>query len=359
MRASPHTPSLIHNNLKYAVESQIRHHNLDPSSALILVSPSSPTSSTISTASILSAIDRHAESLALILLPAIQYYTGQYFDVATITAHAHKHNIPVGWDLAHAVGNVELRLHDWDVDFAAWCNYKYLNSGPGAIAGAFVHGRHGAVVDPRDPAYRPRLSGWWGADKATRFAMDNVFVPRAGAAGWQLSNPSALDLTAVLASLEIFEQTSMARLRSKSVRLTGYLEVLLLHAHRSTTTDDGATQLDADGQLPYDIITPANPAERGAQLSIRLRPGLLDGVMEELESRGVVVDERRPDVVRVAPAPLYNTFVEVWEFVRIWTEACERVNGGKKNAEEKEGEVMQSSVSLEGGREDKGWESVK
>jgi len=276
---------------------------------MILAEPPSSSRPILSTSAILDLISTHATSTALILLPAVQFYTGQYFDIARITAHAHSHGIPIGWDCAHAVGNVDLKLHDWNVDFAAWCTYKYLNSGPGAIAGLFVHEKHGKVdMNNTHEPFTPRLSGWWGADKDTRFQMTNEFVPRQGAAGFQLSNPSALDLAANTASLEIFHMTSMAALRQKSTALTTYLEILLLHY--PAEQDD----------RPFEIISPSNPEERGAQLSIRLKHGLLDEVLKYLQEHGVVTDERKPDVIRVAPAPLYNSYVDVWVFVEVFFE---------------------------------------
>ncbi|KAI9673410.1 MAG: Kynureninase (L-kynurenine hydrolase) [Caeruleum heppii] len=300
---------------QYAVESQIRHHDLDPSMSMILIEPESQDNPTLTTAQILSIIDHHASTTALIFLPGVQYYTGQYFDIATITAHAHSKGLLIGWDLAHAAGNVELRLHDWDVDFAVWCNYKYLNAGPGTIGALFVHERHGRV--DRDlvqssggaQGFRPRLCGWWGGDKSVRFQMRNQFLPIPGAAGYQVGNPSALDLTAVSASLAVFALTDMAALRRKSCLLTSYLELLLLRSPHTAP-------LLSDRHHPrFRIITPADPATRGAQLSIRLEPGLLDEVMRVLaQEEGVVVDERKPDVVRVAPAPLYNSFADCWGF---------------------------------------------
>jgi kynureninase len=210
-----------------------------------------------------------------------------------------------------------------------------MNGGPGVIGGLFVHERHGTVsaTSPDKapegftdgdvgseaeelPTYRPRLSGWWGSDKASRFKMDNIFVPIPGASGWQLSNPSALDMTAVMASLDIFSLTTMEQLREKSLRLTGYLEERLLRYPEESR--------------PYTIITPANPAERGAQLSVLLKPGMLDTVMEVLEDEGVVVDERRPDVVRAAPSPLYNSYMDVHRFVQVFHEACKKAVGNLK-----------------------------
>ncbi|KAK3060080.1 hypothetical protein LTS18_009398, partial [Coniosporium uncinatum] len=230
----------------YAILSQLAHHNIDPENMITITPPSG--AHTLFTSHILSTIDEHASSTALILLPGIQFYTGQFFDIQRITAHAHSHGITCGWDLAHAAGNVPLQLHAWDVDFAAWCSYKYLNSGPGAIAGLFVHEKHGKVTSADAGGYLPRLSGWWGSDVGSRFKMENQFVPIPGAAGWQLSNPSAIDATAVLASLSVFGTTSMEELRRKSLGLTGYLEGLL-------------KQADGMGTL-YDIITPGNPEER-------------------------------------------------------------------------------------------------
>lgn len=327
----------------------------------------------------MTVIDEHASATALILLPGVQYYTGQHLDISTITAHAHSHGIIIGWDLAHAVGNVELHLHDWDVDFAVWCSYKYLNGGPGAIAGLFVHGKHGQVdktgMGGGKVEYRHRLSGWWGGDKATRFQMGNrmsmilgaalcdvrlgrtlvsgfsekaltiytEFVPIPGAAGFQVGNPSALAICPLLASLEVFGLTSMSAIRKKSIELTSYLEELLRRSDSEGATD-GTTQL-------YRIITPANPAERGAQLSILLKPGLLEGVMTDLEDQGVVVDERKPDVIRVAPAPLYNSFRDVWDFVNIFRLACIKVEKGAVQHGE-------GSAAL-GGTDDKGWSQIK
>ncbi|RAO70208.1 uncharacterized protein BHQ10_006220 [Talaromyces amestolkiae] len=305
----------------YAVESQIRLHNFDPATSMVLIEPEDAEKPILSTEQILRVIDENASDTALIFLPGIQFYTGQYFDIKTITAHAHSKGIPIGWDCAHAVGNVELQLHDWDVDFAVWCHYKYVNSGPGAMAGLFVHEKHGIVKlgeeTGESPSYHPRLAGWWGHDKETRFQMNNKFVPQEGAAGYQISNPSVLDLSAVASSLEIFNQATMPALRQKSLELTGYLEHLLL----KYPLDDPSTSNDKD-QRPFTIITPSDPSSRGAQLSILLQPGLLDKVLEILEEEGVVIDERKPNVVRVAPAPLYNTFTDVWEFHRVFVLAC-------------------------------------
>lgn len=273
----------------------------------------------ISTEKVLSLIDEHAEETALLLLPGIQYYSGQLFDMQRITAYAKERGIVVGWDLAHAAGNVELRLHDWDVDFAVWCTYKYINGGPGSIAGAFVHEKHGKVDGSQEASgthsFRHRLAGWYGGDLSVRFNMDKNFQPTPGASGFQVSNPSAIDLASLSAALSVFNQTSMAALRSKSLVLTAYAEHLLTEI----LADDSG---DSDGQgAPFRILTPHNPSERGAQLSVLLRPGLLERVGQALVANGVVCDQRKPDVIRVAPVPMYCTFSDVWKFVRIFREA--------------------------------------
>lgn len=298
----------------YAVESQVRWHGLDPARSMVKLEPDAGTA-LIPTDRVLRAIDEHADETALLLLPGIQYYSGQLFDMATITVHARARGIVVGWDLAHAAGNVELRLHDWGVDFACWCTYKYLNAGPGAIAGAFVHERHGAVewaADGAGPAYRPRLMGWYGGDKSVRFNMDNLFVPTPGAAGFQLSNPSALDLASLAAALSVFDKTSMRDLRSKALVLTAYAEHLL---HQILARAPAA-------ETPlFRLLTPADPAQRGTQLSVLLREGLLEGVARALEENGVVCDKRKPDVIRIAPVPLYCSFSDVWKFMQILSAA--------------------------------------
>ncbi|KZF22741.1 kynureninase [Xylona heveae TC161] len=346
----------------YAVESQIRHHNFNVDDSMLLIEPDSAEHPTLSTEKILSIIDRHASTTALLLLPGIQYYTGQYFDIPLITAHAHSKGIMVGWDLAHAVGNVDVRLHDWNVDFAVWCNYKYMNSGPGAIAGMFVHEKHGKVdmeqLQSGQGGYRPRLTGWWGGDKSIRFKMANRFVPIPGAAGFQVSNPSALDLTSVLASLEIFHKTTMKDLRAKSIKLTGYLEYLLNQACSSLLSENEKDTSSIKSALPFSIITPTDPHFRGAQLSVRLSPDMLELVMVELEKHGVVVDERRPDVIRVAPTPLYNTFTDVWNFVHIFQDACShaqtQLGDGRDPADVgKDGTLMRDT------EDQKGWKEIK
>jgi kynureninase len=341
----------------YAVHSAIHHHNLHPSKALVIIEPSDPEKHYYSTAQVMRTIKAHASSTALLLLPGIHFYSGQYFDIPVITSFAHSLGITVGWDLAHAAGNVPLKLHDWSIDFAVWCTYKYLNAGPGAIAGMFVHSKHSRVSPPLEEGskewreaekrgdmdaqlgYRRRLSGWWGSDKGSRFRMENRFVPIPGAAGWQVSNPSVLDTTSVIASLEVFNQVGMERLRERSVRLTEYLEWLLLN-----------WDMHDLGERPYILLTPSNREERGAQISVKLEEGLLEDVMESLEEDGVVVDERRPDVVRVAPAPLYNSFEDCWRFMYFFHKALVKAKG--KKGSEKGGMMVEG---LEG---PKGWNEI-
>ncbi|KAK4115279.1 kynureninase [Canariomyces notabilis] len=305
----------------FAVETQLRHHGLDPATSMVTIESQTSKDNVFTTEEILSVIAAHADTTALLLLPGIQYYTGQLLDVARITSFARERGIFVVWDLAHAVGNVPLALHDWDVDAAAWCSYKYLNGGPGCIGGMFVHDRNSAVTrlisdEKPEEGYTNRLAGWWGNDKGSRFVMANRFHPVQGAAGFQLSNPSILDITSLCASLEVFELAGgMARLRDKSVRLTGFLEELLVKDY-----GDGGIIGEEERRL-FRVITPSDPDQRGAQLSLLLDEGLLETVMRELERRAVIVDERKPNVIRVAPAPLYNTFEECVEFVEAFKEA--------------------------------------
>jgi kynureninase len=222
----------------------------------------------------------------------VNYYTGQAFEMDRITEAGHKAGTMVGFDLAHAAGNLEMSMHDWGVDFAVWCCYKYLNAGPGAVAGAFVHERHARSFD------LPRFSGWWGHDKATRFLMGPDYVPIPGAEGWQISNPPILQMAALRASLEIFNEAGMSALRSKSRLLTGYLEYLL----------------DEIGDERISVITPHDPDQRGCQLSIRVK-NADKSLFEAITTRGVIADWREPDVIRVAPVPLYNSFGDVYMLV--------------------------------------------
>ncbi len=278
---------------RYALESQVRFHGFDPATDLIEVQPGADGLFGMET--IAEAIETHGHRLALVLWPGVQYRTGEAFDLAAITRLGHKAGAIVGFDLAHAVGNLPLQLHDSDADFAVWCHYKYLNSGPGAVAGAFVHARH-ASTD------RPRFAGWWGHDQATRFQMGPEFRPTPGADGWQQSNPPILGLAPLRASLDLFTDAGMPALRAKSEALTGYLETLI----RSHLDD------------VLDIVTPSEPARRGAQLSLRVRGGRDQGraLFEDLAANGVLGDWREPDVIRISPAPLYNTHADVLRFAR-------------------------------------------
>lgn len=257
--------------------------------------------STLRTEDIVATIREHGDEIALVLLGGVNYYTGQAFDFEAITRAGHEVGAVVGFDCAHAAGNLDLRLHDWDVDFAAWCSYKYLNAGPGGIAGVFVHERHAERFD------LPRFAGWWGHDKETRFLMGDEFHPMCGAEGWQISNPPILQMAALRASLEIFHEAGMSNLRMKSEVLTAYLEFLLKEIETER----------------IEIITPADPKQRGCQLSIRVRESdhsLFDAISEA----GVIADWREPDVIRVAPAPLYNSFTDVYKFSRILRSCLER-----------------------------------
>ncbi|KAI9053232.1 hypothetical protein LZ554_002199 [Drepanopeziza brunnea f. sp. 'monogermtubi'] len=299
----------------FAIESQILQHGFDPKENMIMIGPEDGTFE-VTTESILKIIDEHAESTALLLLPGIQYYTGQFFDIKTITAYAQAKGLIVGWDLAHAVGNVPLQLHDWNVDFAVWCTYKYLNSGPGGVGGFYVHERHGKVDysegQEKRPTYRHRLAGWYGGDQVGRMNMKNEFRPSPGASGYQVSTSSTVELASLSGSLSVFAQTSMSDIRKKSVMITGYLEHLL---HASPHYERNFT-----------IITPSNPDWRGTQLSVMFTAGKLDTVSAMLDEAGIVADKRKPDVMRVAPVPLYNTYAEVYEFVKILNEALDKFN---------------------------------
>jgi kynureninase len=267
---------------RHATASQVAFHGFDPSTDLIEVAADEP-NGTISMAAIERAIDENRDRLALVLWPGVQYRTGQAFDLKAIA------------ELAHGVGNLELALHDSDADFAAWCHYKYVNSGPGAVAGAFVHERH-ARED------LPRFAGWWGHDPGTRFRMGPEFVPAEGADGWQLSNPPILSMAPLRASLELFDRAGMPALRAKSRSLTGYLEALI----------------DARLADVLQIVTPRDEVRRGCQLSLRVHGGRDRGraLFDHLATRGVLGDWREPDVIRISPAPLYNTHADVLRFVR-------------------------------------------
>ncbi|WP_201315557.1 kynureninase [Dyella sp. EPa41] len=278
---------------RYALESQVRFHGFDPATALIELESDEP-NGTISMEAIERVLAEHGSRIALVMLPGIQYRTGQAFDLAAITRLANRHGCMVGFDLAHAVGNLPMQLHDSGADFAIWCSYKYLNSGPGAVGGAFVHERHARTT-------LPRFAGWWGHDKTTRFQMGPQFEPTYGADGWQLSNPPILALAPLRVSLEIFRRAGMQRLRDKSLRLTGYLE-WLVHSEL--------------GQA-LEVVTPRDPERRGAQLSIRVLGGRERGrsLFEHLMEHGIIGDWREPDVIRISPTPLYNRFADCMAFV--------------------------------------------
>jgi len=279
----------------YAIKTQIAHHGLAPGNALILTQPRKG-EFTIQTEDIVDLIEKHADQLAVVMFAGVNFFTGQLFDIKRITAAAQADGIVVGFDLAHAVGNAPLKLHDWNVDFAVWCSYKYLNAGPGAVAGAFVHERHATNTK------LPRFAGWFGNDPNTRFRLhlEPEFIPVASADGWQISNPPIFSMAPLRASLAIFDEArGMESLRAKSTRLTSYLEFLL-------------TEI---GSRKFTVITPRNPDERGCQLSILAHENPKE-LLKELETAGVKCDFREPNVIRVAPTPLYNTFHEVWRFTR-------------------------------------------
>jgi len=283
----------------YAIKSQIAHHGFGPNESLLLARAREG-EHTIRQEDIAALLEKHGHETAFVLLAGVNFFSGQLVYCAEITAAARKRGCMVGIDLAHAAGNVPLALHDWKVDFAVWCSYKYLNSGPGAVAGAFVHERHATNRE------LPRFAGWWGNDPATRFRMhlEPDFVPVASADSWQLSNPPILALAPLRTSLAIFDEAGgMEKLRAKSLRLTGYLELLL-------------------DQMPsriFSVITPRQPNERGAQLSILVHEHPKE-LFKKLEAAGVKTDFREPNVIRVAPVPLYNTFHEVWRFAQILSE---------------------------------------
>jgi kynureninase len=282
---------------QYAVKSQIRFHGFDPTSSLLELTPREG-ESCMRDEDIESLIESEGESIALILLGGVNYVTGQAFDMASITKAGQRKGCVVAFDLAHAAGNIPLHLHDWGADFAVWCNYKYLNGGPGCVGGCFVHERHAHALD------LPRFAGWWGHEESSRFQMGPDFHPMAGAEGWQLSNPPILALAALRASLEIFSEIGVERLRSKSIMLTGYLQFLLEQQNCSR----------------FSIITPREPSKRGAQLSIRL-VGAGRKLCDRLAAEGTIGDWREPDIFRVAPMPLYNSYQDVYRFVQRFSAA--------------------------------------
>jgi len=280
---------------QYALESQVRFHGLSPEDAIIEVAPREG-EHTIRHEDIIALINEHADQLAMVMIGGVNYYSGQLFNMKDITAKAHEAGAVCGFDLAHAAGNVILNLHDWGVDFAAWCSYKYLNSSPGGVSGMFVHQRH------ENKPELPRFAGWWGYDKETRFEMKPGFVPMKGAEGWQLSNAPILGMAAHLASLDIFEEVGMDALRTKSLALTDYLEKII----------QDVAERNAE-HCEFEIITPNNPEERGAQLSILLH-GKGKSVHDSLTKQGVIADWREPNVIRIAPVPMYNSFEDIYRF---------------------------------------------
>ncbi len=286
---------------RYAVASQVKLHGFDPGEAISVVNPRQG-ETLIRHEDIEAILEQEGKQTALVLLGGINYYTGQFFDLKRITEAGHRQGCVVGFDLAHAAGNVELSLHNSGADFAAWCSYKYLNAGPGSLAALFVHEKHAHNFDI------PRFAGWWGHNKSTRFNMRYDFDPIPGAEGWQHSNPPILSLAAVKASLDIFDMATMPALRRKSVKLTGYLEFLL------NKVEDERIR----------IITPADPDERGCQLSIQMR-NTDKRLFEMLSEKGVIADWREPDVVRVAPVPLYNSYQDVFDFAELVKECLGKI----------------------------------
>ena len=277
---------------RYAMQSQLRFHGNDPNEDLIILEPDY--GEFISMSAIMNYLNNYGEEIALVLIGGVNYYTGQAFDMAAITDKAQNCGCRVGFDLAHAAGNIKLNLHEWGVDFAAWCGYKYLNGGPGAPSGVFIHERHLGRTDI------PRFEGWWGHEKSTRFDMLEDYNPLETVEAWQLSNPPILSMAALLASLEIFQEAGMKSLRQKSEKLTSYLELLI----------------NSEFEKQIEIITPISIQSRGCQLSLRLLKPVSD-ITKRLNERGVLCDWREPDVIRVAPVPLYNSFEDCYNFVEI------------------------------------------
>ena len=283
---------------RYAVTSQILFHGGDPARDLIILQPAAG-SDEILPEDIEATIRQHGDEIALIMMGGVNYYTGQAFDLKTITRLGHQYGCVVGFDLAHAAGNLDLNLHEDGPDFAAWCSYKYLNGGPGALGGVFVHQRHENNFD------LPRFTGWWGHDKKTRFTMPDDFVPMPGAEGWQLSNPPIFAMAAMRASLDLFQEVGMARLNQKSAQLTGYLTELIQAADIPGIT----------------LITPIDASNRGCQISLRVK-GAEKALFNRITAAGVIADWREPDVIRVAPVPFYNSFEDVFNFVEILKANC-------------------------------------
>jgi kynureninase len=276
----------------YAVKSQIQYHGFDPATSLVELTPREG-ETCLRDEDILSVIERIGSEIAMVMLGGVNYSTGQAFNMEAIARAGRAQGCMVGFDLAHAAANLRLHLHDWGPDFAVWCSYKYLNGGPGCVAGCFVHERHARAWD------LPRFAGWWGHDQESRFEMPSKFQPMPGAEGWQLSNPSIMSMSVLRASMDIFDEAGIERLRAKSISLTGYLESLL----------------NSTASANFYIITPKEGPRRGAQLSLRIRQNGRE-FCDRLSREGMVCDWREPDVLRVAPVPLYNSYLDVFRFAR-------------------------------------------
>lgn len=287
----------------YAFETQARLHGLDPKDVLVEMQPREG-EVTLRTEDIVAKINELGDELAVVCFGAVNYFTGQFFDIASITTAGHSVGANVGFDLAHAAGNVPMHLHDQNVDFACWCSYKYLNSGPGGVSGAFVHEKHHSNKN------LIRLAGWWGHNKATRFQMEPGFDPIESAEAWQMSNAPILSMAAHKAALDIFVEAGMASMREKSLNLTGYLEFIVNEIKKITGVE-------------LQILTPTNPNERGCQLSIVV-PGAKKQLVKDLADRGIVVDWREPNVIRMAPVPLYNSFEDIYTFGQVFTEFLQK-----------------------------------
>lgn len=288
---------------QYALETQVRFHGYDPDDALIEIAPREG-EHTIREEDVLNTIKEHGDEIAMIMIGGVNYYTGQLFDMESITKAGHEVGAVVGFDLAHGAGNVELKLHDWQVDFAAWCSYKYLNSGPGSVAGIFVHEKHA------DDKSLIRFAGWWGNDPKNRFKMEKGFIPASGADSWQLSNAPVFSMAVHKVSLDIFNRAGMKNIFEKRDKLTAYLEFVINDVSNSSKN------------LNIEIITPSDQKRRGAQLSL-LTHGSGKKMFDKISDEGVIADWREPNVIRIAPAPLYNSFEDVYDFGQILKEAAQ------------------------------------
>jgi len=290
----------------YALENQCKYHGLNPKKAIIEVKPRKG-KFTITTDDILKTIKEHGKETALVFFSGVNYYTGQAFDMEQITKAAHNVGAYAGFDLAHAAGNIELKLHKWNVDFASWCTYKYLNAGPGAVSQIFVHEEHAMNFK------LPRFAGWWGHDEKERFLMKKGFKPMPGAEGWAQSNVNILSTASLHASLKLFDEAGIKNIVNKGQELTGYLEFLLKEKCKGSESSKGL--------FPFKIITPSSPKERGCQLSLHIKK---DGkkLFEEVTKKGIAIDYRNPDVIRITPTPLYNSYEEVYQLCETLKELC-------------------------------------